>query len=94
MQFLVAIKSTLSRIIPSKRDTQKTRSKKMNAQQLIQNKDFFAMALVESIKLMAQKSGKTYQELHRLYQKQEKGFMEELVRNINACAEITAKSIA
>lgn len=66
----------------------------MNAQQLIQNKDFFAMALVESIKLMAQKSGKNYQELHRLYQKQEKGFMEELVRNINACAEITAKSIA
>ena len=30
----------------------------MNAQQLIQNKDFFAMALVESIKLMAQKKWK------------------------------------
>ena len=66
----------------------------MNAQQLIQNKDFFTMALVESIELMAKKSGRSYQELHRLYQKQEKGFMEELVRNINACAEIIAKSIA
>ena len=66
----------------------------MNAQQLIQNKDFFTMALVESIELMAKKSGRSYQELHRLYQKQEKGFMEELVRNINACTEITAKSIA
>ena len=77
----------------SKRDTQ-NKEPKMNAQQLIQNKDFFTMALVESIKLMAKKSGRSYQELHRLYQKQEKGFMEELVRNINACAEITAKSIA
>ncbi|OOF56174.1 hypothetical protein BKK56_04115 [Rodentibacter genomosp. 2] len=66
----------------------------MTAKQLLENQNFFSMALVESIKLMALKSGKSTQELYRLYQKQERGFMDELTKNIKACAEITAQALA
>lgn len=66
----------------------------MTATELLNNKNFYSMALIESIKLMAEKSGKSIQELHALYQKQEKGFMNELTKNIHACAEMTAKALA
>lgn len=66
----------------------------MTATELLNNKDFFAIALIESIKLMAEKSGKSIQELYALYKKQEQGFMDELTKNINACAEMTAKALA